>query len=116
MQKFFTKLGYNVKTAESAKEALKFLESEDFQLIITDLHMPGMDGTKLCERIKKSGSRAVVYALSGYLSTFKESIESAGFDGYLSKPVSLGVLKPAVEDAMEKTADQSDLPPIQTDS
>jgi len=106
MEKLLEKLGYVVKAAAGAEEALKMVENEDFRLIITDLQMPEMDGTKLCEKIKEACSGCVVYALSGYIASFGESIEDAGFDGYLSKPVGLDVLKSAVEGAFDKLNDE----------
>jgi CheY-like chemotaxis protein len=106
MERLLEKLGYTVKTAASAEEALNMVENEDFRLIITDLQMPEMDGTQLCEKIKASCSGCVVYALSGYIASFGESIEEAGFDGYLSKPVGMDVLKSAVEGAFDKINDE----------
>ena len=106
MEKLLEKLGYVVKAAAGAEEALKMVENEDFRLIITDLQMPDIDGTKLCEKIKEACTGCVVYALSGYIASFGESIEGAGFDGYLSKPVGLDVLKSAVEGAFDKINDE----------
>ncbi len=106
MARLLDKLGYDVKVAANAEEALKMVENEDFRLIITDLQMPEMDGTILCEKIKEACSGCVVYALSGYIASFSELIEDAGFDGYLSKPVGLDVLKSAVEGAFEKINDE----------
>ncbi len=112
MQKLLGRLGYEVKSAGSAEEALEILKDEEFQLVITDLKMPGMGGIKLCEKIRKSMSNPVVYALSGYIASFgTDNIETAGFDGYLSKPVSLNNLKNAVEVAFEKSkSNVQDLP------
>ncbi len=111
MQKLLSKLGYEVKSAGSAEEALTILEDEEFQVVITDLNMPGMGGIELCEKIRRSVSNPVVYALSGYIASFgTDNIGTAGFDGYLSKPVSLNNLKNAVEVAMEKS--RKDVPDL----
>ena len=45
--------GYEVVTASSGEEALHLLEREDFDIVLTDLVMPGIDGTQLVERVKK---------------------------------------------------------------
>ncbi len=103
MQKILTRLGYIVETAKDAQSALELIEKEPFKLVITDLHMPGMDGTTLCEKIKKIDSAPVVYALSGYIASFgPDNIENAGFDGYFCKPVSFDELRGAIERTFEK--------------
>ena len=48
---WFTDDGYYVKTAENAKRALAILESEDFDIVLADLKMPGMDGLEMLKRI-----------------------------------------------------------------
>ena len=76
---------------------------DDKLLIITDLRMPDIDGTELCNRIRKINSESVIYALSGYIEKFEpEKLERIGFDGHLCKPVEIKVLKHAIEDAFDK--------------
>lgn len=96
-------LGYDVELAPNAKEALEFIRKEYFPLIITDLMMPGIDGTQLCKRIREINETAVIYAFSGYLSEVdSDQLKDVGFDGHLCKPVNIDVLKHAVEGAFEK--------------
>ena len=103
MQRIFVRMGYNAKFAKEAKEALKILEDEEFPLIITDLSMPNMGGIELCKRIRKFNSESFIYAFSGYLAEFEfEKLEGFGFDGHLSKPIEIEVLKCAIEGAFEK--------------
>jgi len=47
-------LNYEIQFATSGEEALDWVNSESFDLILLDLMMPGMDGYKVCERIKKN--------------------------------------------------------------
>ncbi|MFZ4548436.1 MAG: response regulator, partial [Bacteroidales bacterium] len=49
---WFTEDGYRVECAENAKKALSILESGSFDIILTDLKMPGMDGLELLRRIR----------------------------------------------------------------
>ena len=103
MQRVLKKLGYKARIADGPENALKILKKEVFPLIITDLSMPGMDGTKLCKRIKEIHSHSVIYALSGYIASYEtEKLEAVGFDGYLSKPSSVKILKQAIEGAFDK--------------
>lgn len=96
-------LGYDPKCAQNAKEALEILAKEKFPLILTDLRMPGIDGTELCIRIKERHPETFIYAFSGHVTgdEFYE-LEEMGFDGLLCKPVSLNVLKNAVKGAFDK--------------
>ena len=103
VKKILAKMEYAAEVAASSKEALKILEKEKFPVIITDLDMPGLDGVELCKQIKKNGSRSIVYALSGYITEYDtENLEKSGFDGYLSKPAKIEVLKQAIEGAFDK--------------
>jgi len=103
LQKIIVKLGHTVESAESAEKALKILENEKIPLVITDLFLPGMDGTELCKRIKKINSESVVYALSGYVAAFEpEDLEKICFDGYLCKPVKIYILKKAIKGAFDR--------------
>jgi len=103
VKKILTKMEYAAEVAASSKEALKILEKEKYSLIITDLDMPGLDGVELCKQIKENDSKSIVYALSGYITDYDtEDLEKSGFDGYLSKPAKIEVLKQAIEGAFDK--------------
>ena len=103
VKKILTKMEYAAEVAASSKEALKILEKEKYSLIITDLDMPDIDGVELCKQIKENDSKSIVYALSGYITDYDtEDLEKSGFDGYLSKPAKIEVLKQAIEGAFDK--------------
>ena len=103
LEKIFSKMEYEAEFAASSEDALKILEKENFPLIITDLDMPGLDGVELCKQIRIIDPKAVVYALSGYIAEYDtEYLENSGFDGYLSKPAKIEVLKKAIEGAFDK--------------
>lgn len=101
MSDILTEFGYTVKTVSSAEAALKGMNSENYQLIITDLIMPGMDGTELCERIKSIRPDVKVYAISGHIELYDDNkLERLGFDGIIQKPVSMNTLKETIESAV----------------
>ncbi|MEE8481203.1 MAG: response regulator [Desulfobacterales bacterium] len=103
LKTILTEMEYAAEVAASSKEALKILEKEKYPLIITDLDMPGLDGVELCKQIKENDSKSIVYALSGYITEYDtENLEKSGFDGYLTKPVKIEVLKQAIEGAFDK--------------
>jgi len=103
LQKIFSKTEYETEFASSSTEAMKLFKKNKIRLIITDLDMPGVDGVELCKQIREIDSKAIVYALSGYISEYDtENLESCGFDGYLSKPAKIEVLKQAIEGAFDR--------------
>ncbi len=105
------KLGYHVETVGTSEAAIEALAVNKYPLVITDLKMPGIDGTELCKRIRETGSESVIYALSGHVAEFEiELFEKIGFDGHLRKPVSVKVLKQAIEGAFEKLGLDLDTP------
>jgi CheY-like chemotaxis protein len=98
MSVILTQFGYSVKAVSSAEAALKDIDSENYQLIITDLIMPEMDGTELCERIKRIRPDAKVYAISGHVELYDDNkLEQFGFDGIIKKPFSMNTLKETIE-------------------
>ena len=97
------KFGYAVKTVDSSEAAMRVLAKNKYPLIITDLKMPGIDGTELCKHIREIDSESIIYALSGHVAEFEpELFEEIGFDGHLCKPVNIKVLKQAIEGAFER--------------
>jgi CheY-like chemotaxis protein len=103
IKKLFESCGYAVVALDSPEEALYLLEWKDFDVIITDLRMPWMDGAEFCRRSRIIRPDMLIYALSGYIHEFdrKELLE-AGFDGIFSKPIRIELLRDAIEDDLKK--------------
>jgi CheY-like chemotaxis protein len=101
--KVFKKDGYEVRSAESAEEALEILEKEKYQVMFLDLKLPKMDGVELCRRIRKNNPIGIIYAVTGYASLFElADCREAGFDDYFKKPVEMKILLQAAQDAYDK--------------
>jgi len=97
------RMGYTVTVCYSSEQALELLKTESFPLIITDLNMPGMDGALFCKAVRKTNTRSIIYALSGYIGSYQaDSLEAIGFDGFLRKPATVDILKKAIEGAFDK--------------
>lgn len=79
-------LGYEVATAESGAEALILFRKSRFGLVLTDLHMPGMDGWSLAERIRKESSVPIVLITGADRRSVKERLGSSSVDSVLFKP------------------------------
>jgi CheY-like chemotaxis protein len=103
MQRLVDLLGYAVKSAESAEEALILLEEESFPLILTELILPDMDGPVLCEQIKAVGLESLIYAVSEHAKLYEsERLERVGFDGLICKPVRIEILRQTIEGAFNR--------------
>lgn len=97
--------GVTVQTAESGADAIQLLQSFQPDLILMDLSMPQMDGWQTRRHILNDG--AVDYpivALSAHaMAGDKERALAAGFDGYMTKPVSIPTLIQDIQAALKET-------------
>jgi|OM-RGC.v1.024674221 two-component system, chemotaxis family, CheB/CheR fusion protein len=89
-------LGAHVQTANIAEEALARLTGGSFDILISDLAMPGADGYALLRGVRsREGERRRIYALAltGLTSVQdRDAAIAAGFDDHLPKPVNLQLL------------------------
>ncbi|PYN45211.1 MAG: Fis family transcriptional regulator, partial [Candidatus Rokuibacteriota bacterium] len=90
--------GYRVATAGSGEEALSRVEQEDFDVIVTDIVMPGLDGLEVLERSRVLNPRAAVIVMTAYaaLETAIAALRRGASD-YLEKPFSVDLLKERVQ-------------------
>ncbi len=88
-----------IATATNGKIAYEMLKTETFDLILSDINMPEMDGYGLIEKIKKelllqtSTIAVTAFAIQGD----KEKLLLAGFDAYISKPIDMNELQPVLQ-------------------
>lgn len=96
------KEGYRVSCAASAEEALQKLHGAEFDLVISDLLLPGMDGVALLQRIKALQLKMPYIMLTGH-GTVRSAVAAMkeGASDYLTKPVDTDELKVVVEKALE---------------
>ena len=96
--------GYAVHSALDADEALRlFREEGDFDVVVTDLVLPGFSGIDLLEEFKRLDPTCEVLVLTGFGSSEKavEALRRGAYD-YLKKPTNIDELFIAVEKAIEK--------------
>ncbi len=98
------KEGYEVETAEDAETALRRLGEWQPELVITDIHMPGMDGLALLAVMREQEPDIPVVLLTAYgsLKTAVDAIKAGAFD-YLSKPFVVEDIRLVVRRALEHT-------------
>jgi len=104
LRDFLTELGYEVTGYVSAKEALAALKEEDFDLLLTDLVLPEMDGISLLKSARKAAPNltCIVITGQGTIESAVEAMKVGAFD-YITKPVDWKVLRPMVSRAIEVT-------------
>jgi len=86
--------GYEVSTALSGEEALKDIESTDYDVVFTDIKMPGMDGIEVAERIKAKCPWTPVVVITGYGTEENEARASVlGVNGFVRKPLTPEIIE-----------------------
>ncbi|HEX9155802.1 MAG TPA: sigma-54 dependent transcriptional regulator [Nitrospira sp.] len=102
LREVVTKEGYEVVTAEDAESAMRQLGEFQPDLVITDIHMPGMDGLALLAAVREKAPDILVILLTAYgsLKTAVDAIKAGAFD-YLSKPFVVEDIRLVVRRAIE---------------
>lgn len=103
LQRVFVKEGYEVDRAESAETAFKLLEQKTYDLIITDIILPGISGIELLAKYKKTNPGQKVMVITAYasLTTAVEAIKAGACD-FIMKPLMHDEMKRAVRKALDK--------------
>ena len=80
--------GYAVITAENGEEALRKLAEENYDVVYTDIRMPGMDGLEVAEKVRARRPWTPVVIITGYGTEAAEArAEAAGVSNFLHKPL-----------------------------
>jgi DNA-binding NtrC family response regulator len=103
MAKLLQNRGYVVTSVNSGDAAIQALEEKDFDVVVLDLKMPGMDGITTLKEIKKLGLFTEMLILTGHgsIDTALEAIKLGAYD-YLTKPCEIDELVGKIEGAWEK--------------
>ena len=102
---WFIEDGYDVESAENAKKALQLLETRDFNIILADVKMPGMDGLELHRRIKALNKESIVIIMTAFASveTAVQALKDGAFD-YVTKPFDPDDLSHLIRNAASQIA------------
>lgn len=84
---WFIEDGFRVECAENAKRALTILESDQFDIILADIKMPGMDGLEMLRRIKSIKPDSIVIVMTAFatVDTAVKALKDGAYD-YVTKP------------------------------
>ena len=103
IQKRLEKEGYEVTSADNAKDALQLFQENSFDTVISDIRMEEMDGLELLKRLQDQRRDIPVIMVTGApsLDTAQESIKAGAYD-YITKPIEREILINTVKRALEK--------------
>lgn len=98
---------FQLFTAEDGKEAVKILESNAIDLVVTDIRMPGMDGFELLVYMSTRFSSIPVLVMSAYgTREIQAKFESLGIIGFLDKPVDFDDLVNNIDEGLKLTSQE----------
>lgn len=97
--------GYRVETAENAKKALSLLNEKEFDIVLADIKMPGMDGMEMHRRIKALPRVPIVIIMTAFASvdTAVLALKEGAFD-YVTKPFDPDDLSHLIRNAATQVA------------
>jgi DNA-binding NtrC family response regulator len=95
--------GYDVETAADGKSALAMLSRQTFDLVLTDLMMPDVDGLAVLREVKRVSPNTAVIILTGYgtLESAMAALKDGGYD-FLRKPCDDGEMRYKIQGALEQ--------------
>ncbi len=96
------KEGYDVVSAETGADALRALQNEIFDLVISDVKMPGMNGIDVLKAVKEASPETVVIMITAYATaeTAVEAMKLGAYD-YITKPFKVDEIKLIIQKALE---------------
>ena len=93
LQRMLQHLGAGVTVARSGEEALLLAGETEFDLVLMDLHMPGMDGIATTHALREQGLKAPVVAVTASVTQHeRDACQRARMDGFVDKPVKVATL------------------------
>jgi len=99
--------GYEVDTAMSGEEGLKDIDNGEYDVIFTDIKMPGMDGLEVAERIKAKCPWTPVVVITGYGTEENEAKASVlGVSGFVRKPLTPEIIENITLKALQEHAEE----------
>ncbi len=105
LSKWFCEDGFTVGVAENAASALRQLQVQQWDIILLDIRMPGMDGMELQQRIMEIDPAATIIFITAHatVETAVEALKHGAFD-YVTKPVDPDHLSHLVQNALKQRA------------
>jgi len=114
LSNYLESMNYDVQTAEDGQDALDKYQKGEFDLIISDLLMPNVDGLELLKRVRDMDKDVIFLMITGYpsIETAVDAIKKGAYD-YITKPFHMEDVKLRIERAFEKRSLRERLKTVQ---
>ena len=103
-KKILSLQNYSISTVKNGQKVIDLLQSDNYDLVLMDIHMPVMDGMECARLIRKMGnenSKIPIIAITGNANNYSmDDFKDAGIDGYLPKPLNYDTLVEMVNNYM----------------
>lgn len=108
----------NIVTASDGKEAMKILDNQCFDAVISDYRMPGMDGIELLAQVKKIYPKTLRILVTAYseIKVAKDAINKAEVHTYIEKPWDNDVLRSTIHEALQRKMERESETVTKTDN
>ena len=109
LKRLFSTYAYAVDLAADSEVALGLVEAFDYDLMVLDLILPGLDGLSLCQKFRRQGVQTPILLLTGQGAAAKQKAEAlnAGADDYVAKPFDTEELMARVQALLRRGQIQS---------
>jgi two-component system response regulator FlrC len=100
---FLSMYGYQVHTARDGYDALECMQSQQIQVVVSDIHMPRMDGFTLMGEIKTKYPKVPIVLITGFsVSDAQKMALERGANAFVAKPFKLKDLKSVIESVSQE--------------
>ena len=94
--------GHEVETAHNGSRGIEVFEKKEFDLVFTDLGMPGMSGWQVAEKVKSINGRVSVALITGWNTELKQSeMKDSCVDIFINKPFEVKQILNLVQEGMK---------------
>lgn len=104
IQHYVARMGYCADIAGSGEEAVTKVHSDEYDVVLMDVQMPGMDGFEALAHLRADGFHKPIVALTAHtMKGDRERCLENGFDGFLGKPVNRNELQRLLDQCVSRT-------------
>lgn len=110
-RRIFENSDYNIDTAVNGEEGLEKIEGGEYDIVVTDLKMPGIEGMEVLKTLQKKRPEIIVIIFTGYanVETAREALKNGAFD-YIPKPFSPDEMRDVISNATKAIKDRENVP------
>jgi len=110
-KRIFKNSGYNIDTASSGEEGLQKVRDNEYDIIVSDLKMPGIGGMEVLKTLRKEFPSLTVIIFTGYanVETAREALKNGAFD-YIPKPFTPEEIRDVLENAVKSLEAREEVP------